>query len=588
MTHAKLRLKLIAAAAVLMLTIAAAGVAGVTAFAAESKISLAIESYSGEWQADPNNPSLTRPQNAIDGNAGTSWYCQWGCADNRYGDLPNMILSFGGVKTVCRVEVTVSTDFIPQDILIELGSDGAWAEAGRFSGIEASEKVICHVPNQCADKLRVTVMEKSAPDNNGFSLCKIAEIEAYATTAEAVNGLALYTDVTAGGTVICSSDAQNADALADGLLSESGGNNGTVTTKYYTDYATDYSECDAVIGYSFARAKEIGKISLYAASKQNVIYGFPRDFAVVFSPDGNSWYVVPHQAYFGYTPTGGENAFAFDNKISAKAIGIKVLDKSRALNGGYSVSLAEMRVYSSPLSGDAYVPEPNDIADSSVITLTPIPNINISESDSADIDLSEHFACDAGELTYSLSGAGEIKNGRYTASADKLGAGRYTVTVTARLNDFCMKQANFTLTVQSDLKMYVTAVSDSVTRSAYAAREFDVNLVELFRYSGAESLVFAASYGTINGSTLTLRYETSGNYTVNVECYPVSDRSMGASVNLNLTVNKGGINLSPLTVESSEYANPLGVFVICGCVAGGLSVAGLITLVILLKRRKTV
>lgn len=587
--HGK-KCKMLSVAAVALFLILSVAIVGHVPSAdadTESRITLSISSYSGEWKADPGNPGLTRPQNAIDGNAGTAWYCQWGKADNCYGDAPSMTLSFGSEKTVRRIEVTMADDFVPQDIKIELGRGGAWAEAGRFDGMAAKQNVVCPVPDQTADKLRVTVMQKSEPDNNGFTLAKIAEIAAYSVSSAALDALPYYTDVTAGGVVLCSDQAKNSDALSDGIFTEEGRDGGAVVTKFYTDYSSDTDECDAITGYRFPSAKNIGKLTLWGASKQSRIFGFPRDFAIVYSPDGVSWYVVPNQIYRDFTPSGGENAFVFDNKISARAVGIKALRSSQISDGGYGISLAEMRVFSSPLAGDAITPSPQDTADPSAITTVPLENTVLDGEKTFSVDLKKYFTCSAGELSFSSKGVGSVSGDVYSLDAKGLASGRYDVTVTASLNDFCRKSLSFTVTVQNGGKMFVSAAAALTERTATTAKELRVNMTQLFKYSGSDSLVFAASEGSVDGSVLSLLYDAVGEHDITVECYPVSDRSLGATALLRVKVTRGGLELSPLTVEGSEYESPFGGFMIAGGIAGGLALAGIAITVILLIRRKT-
>lgn len=557
----------------------------VFAGAEASKILVSIDSYSGEWKAAPSNPALTRPQNAIDGDVNTEWYCQWGKADDCYGDAPSITLDLSGEQTVSRVEVCMPSDYVPQDVLIELGNgNGGWAEAGRYRGMSAGERIVCSVPNQRARKLRVTVMEKCIPDNNGFTLAKIAEITAYSTNEAPINGLGYYQDVTSGA-VLCSESAINAAALSDGVYTVSGKDGGEVVEILYTDYVSEAAESEALVGYRFSSAKEIGKLTLWGASEAGEIYGFPENFAVVYSPDGTDWYIVPNQVYYDFQPTGGENAFVFDYKISARAVGIKVLKKSALKNGKYAVSLNEMRVFSSPLTGSAYVSAPDETADSSAITSSAIPNGIYNQGDRVEITLSDYFTSSFGALSYTLEGIGTVGNGVYVADLAEIEAGRYTVALTASLNDFCKKRSVFTLAVQSEDRVFVLAISETVEKSAAAGAPFTLDLSALFRYGGNDRLVFTASQGSVSGSTLTLNFDLSGNYETIITCYPESDESLGSTVTLTVKVALGSITENTLFVAESEYTSPAASFALAGGLAGGLTVAAVIVFAVLFRRK---
>lgn len=553
--------------------------------AAEEKLAVSIEAYSGEWKAAPDNPALTRPQNAIDGDPATAWYAQWGKADDCYADAPGMTLDFGGEKIVSRIEICMANDYVPRDILVELGDGaGAWAEAGRYRDMAAGEVVVCHVPLQSAEKLRVTVMEKSAPDNNGYSLVKIAEITAFTAEGPALDGLDYYRDITSG-TVICSDGAQRSEALLDGVNTVCGKDGGEVISDLYTDYVSDSAACDGVVAYSFSAPQIVGKLSLWGSSDEGNIYGFPQDFAVVYSPDGSDWYIVPNQVYHGFEPSGGENAFVFDQPVFAKAIGIGVLTKTTVKNGSYAVSLNEMRVFSSPYPESVRDPLPSESADSSVITAVSIPNGIYSGEEIVSFNLEEYFSSEAGALHYSSSGIGSVEGNMYRADLAGVPAGRYNVTVTAWLNDFCRKQITFEIAVQGGDKVFVLPVTDRVEKSAAAGETIQIDLAELFYYTGHEALCFRVDAGELSGGTLTLRYESSGSYNTEIVCYPESDESLGAKVILTVVVGRNGVDSNTLAILDSVYHAPAASYALAGGIAGAVTVAGVAVAVVLMRRR---
>lgn len=491
------------------------------------------------------------PEKAIDGRSDTRWTAPWGFAEHKFSD-EWIMLDLGSDQIVGKVSLLVGANRQPKALRILGSRDGAaWsvlyddrACAYEGSGLEAV------FDSQLLRYVRVEIFEKGMDGANYLSA--LNEIEVYGTNeSEPAVEPVTYSQIAPMGAAVSSEFGGNgAEKLFDGVTA-----NKTASSNHWMTTPSDAAAVDGsgspvgfdgfyyVLGES---AVSVDRLSLFPRfdGQPGAAIGFPENFRIVYSLDGQIWYQVPGAEYTDYQVQAGWNDFFFAERVSAKYLGVMV--EKRGRDGElYTIELSEARAFQSSEQRAAAQPG-QPVLDASTLTVQDFtPALTYYTHEQFRLKLSECF-------TYSLDAELEFHAGEYGEIVEDMGERYYVFTPTAK-GEYAIEiscnpvgkpqktaKLTFTLTAVSKEDPDVILLPFEAAEEYAVGVTFRVELSRLFLYEGTAKLVYSASAGEIvteNGvDYLICRAETAGEVEIKVTAHPEGRPEKAAEAAFTLTV----------------------------------------------------
>lgn len=497
------------------------------------------------------------PENAYDGSYSTSWVAPWGYAAHRYAD-ESITYDLGESKVIGRIDYHVSDVNVPNSFRVLVSEDGEnWGVLFRQDSPQYAEGVLSVIFDSVSARfVKTEVYEKGANGSN--YLAGFTEIEVYETDEEEAYAAVEYlTELTGQASVAVTStqDPNTPDKLTNGL---------TANTNAQSDYWMTTPSASAEVDgsatatgfdgfyFSFAEVTEVDSLWLFPRfdGVPGSAIGFPADFSVVYSQNGQEWYEIA--SYTDYQVQAGWNEFRFPGRVSAKYIGVYV--RERGMNGDlYTIEMAEAKLFRA--QGDRSAMTGDLILDSSRITVTPYePADFIYTWQEFSLDLSQHFSYSLpGELEYTVESGGgaiEMRDGVpcYVLTPETTGSVAVKISAHPEGKTAPSASLEFTLTVSTQDDPDVIARSFAPDMVYAVGVTFRVNVEELFVYEGSGTLVYTAQNGSV---------ESVGEVT-----YFVFTPSAAGEIELSVTAqvdgreDKKATSTFTLTVTEAPAAEP--------------------------------
>lgn len=296
----------------------------------------------------PEGEMLTWELSKLVNSGRGDWMAQWGYTSNPSAD-EWINIDLGATKTVGKIVVHNEQKKAYARNFVVFGSkdNSSWYELARYedgdTDWEDDQTVELEFSAAEARYIKLNVREKGLDGAN--YLVAMSNIEVFETNQPVQEQPRAYTEIEAGITADQTLDGASVESLWDGITADQ-----TSKAPYWCGGWKNAAQTDTdELIFDAGEVISFGGITLFprcatASADPCSVYGFPKDFTISYSVDGESFTLVSGQEYKDYQPNLSWNEFFFIKPVEARYIKFSITERGLA-GESYLTQLAEAKAY---------------------------------------------------------------------------------------------------------------------------------------------------------------------------------------------------------------------------------------------------